>query len=314
MSYQDKIRAAKRDQFRQKQQRNRIAGQLNQDYAALKNANPNLTAAQIFAQQGTAYTVTDNDTIESIAEKNGVDPTNILDANPELKNLQTGMVIKTPRQDRFDTMNAGGFGLPSNAALGGLTNNPQGNNPFSSVTGSSGFSNPFAQREAQTYNALNANTNASQNNWSAPRPQGSVYLPPGLSPAQREAAMRSMGTQTASPTTPSITPPTNATTPTVNPGWAQYQYMSRNLFHQQIRTKVDNAGYIPTPGELGILETMGFIKRDNSSTGGGFSWTKGRKKGGGGGGRTGGGGGGGVPREPAFSNGAGSFGLINWRI
>src|SRR5687768_12033886 len=102
MSYQDKIRQRKRAEFRDRQQHNRIVGQLNRDYTALKNANPNLTAENIFAQQagmyGTQpYTVTDTDTLGSIASANGVNPTNILDQNPELKNVQTGMVINVPR-------------------------------------------------------------------------------------------------------------------------------------------------------------------------------------------------------------------------
>jgi hypothetical protein len=49
-----KIRAAKRAEFRDRQKQNRFVGQLNQEYAALRNTNPTMTAQQIFAAQGGA--------------------------------------------------------------------------------------------------------------------------------------------------------------------------------------------------------------------------------------------------------------------
>jgi LysM repeat protein len=122
MSRQDRIRAAHRNQFEQRQQVNRLYAQ-------------NLAQGMSPAQAATSpYTVKDTDTLASIAAASGVDPTNILDANPELKNIQTGMVINTPRpgSEQWRVQNAygpGGVGLPSNAAFGSTTTNPQGINP-----------------------------------------------------------------------------------------------------------------------------------------------------------------------------------------
>jgi LysM repeat protein len=104
-------------------------------------------------------------------------------------------------------------------------------------------------------------------------------------------------------------------TTTAAPFGQGYQYMSRNLLHNQIRTKVETEGYVPTPGELNILEKMGFVKRTPTAQGGGggYSFRKGRGGGGYGGGYK--------PRYvqqgdrlPAFSTGQGIRGLVSWRI
>jgi hypothetical protein len=141
MSRQDRIRAAHRNQFEQRQQVNRLYAQ-------------RLAEGMTPAQAATSpYTVKDTDTLASIAAASGVDPTNILDANPELKNIQTGMVINAPRpgSEAWRVQNAygpGGIGLPSNAALGSTTNNPQGANPFEQYRQSSAFRK---EKQAPTY-------------------------------------------------------------------------------------------------------------------------------------------------------------------
>jgi LysM repeat protein len=291
MSRQDQIRANKRNQFQQRRQ-------VNQLYA--QRLTQGMTPGQAAT---TPYTVTDSDTLESVASANGVDVTNVLAANPDMKNLQTGMVINVPGSEAWRAQGYGGMspgpiggvGLPSNAALGGTTNNPQGSNPFA-MNQIGVFSNN------NTQNSFNQNTFANQEKGynTFPTPYGPTPPPGYVAPPN--------------PTVNALTPPkTNTSTPPAGFYQSQYQYMSRNLYHQQIRTKVDTAGYMPTPGELNILETMGFIKKDKTSSGGGYGGKRGR--GGGGGGRkTLGTGGGGVPREPAFSGGSGFGGLVNWRI
>src|SRR5688500_9287652 len=116
-----KIRAAKNAQYQEKRRRNQVEEQLQ-------------TAPQ-------THTVTDTDTVESIAETYGADPTNVLKINPDVKNLQTGMVINLPSPTSWQgsafTIGGGTLpkpspigGLPSNAALGSTTTNPQGSNPY----------------------------------------------------------------------------------------------------------------------------------------------------------------------------------------
>jgi LysM repeat protein len=287
----------------------------------------------------TPYTVTDSDTLESVASANGVDVTNVLAANPDMKNLQTGMVINVPGSEAWRAQGyggmspgsaapipgseawraqgyggmSGGIGLPSNAALGGMTNNPQGNNPFNvNQPGAFGSNQPGA-------NGLQV---------TQPAPQGGGFLdwikglgqgvPVGGTPSPYQTykppSNLAWSQNLAAEAIQATTPKTNTSTPPPGFFQSQYQYMSRNLYHQQIRTKVDTAGYMPTPGELNILETMGFIKKDKTSVGGGGYGRKRGRGGGGGGGGKNLGGGGGVPREPAFSGGSGFGGLVNWRI
>jgi LysM repeat protein len=306
MSRQDQIRANKRNQFQQRRQ-------VNQLYA--QRLSQGMTPGQAAT---TPYTVTDSDTLESVASANGVDVTNVLAANPDMKNLQTGMVINVPGSEAWRAQGyggmspspVGGVGLPSNAALGGTTNNPQGNNAY-------------AQREADTFAALSANATAAQQ-----QNKGNGFLdwvknlgkdiPIGGTPSPYQTykppSNSTWSQQPAAAAIQATTPKTNTSAPPPGFFQSQYQYMSRNLYHQQIRTKVDTAGYMPTPGELNILETMGFIKKDKTSVGGGgYSRKRGRGGGGGGGGKNLGGGGG-VPREPAFAGGSGFGGLVNWRI
>lgn len=52
------IKAQKQKEFQDRQQNRRIVGQLNQQYAELKNQNPTATAEQIFQMQGASFAPT----------------------------------------------------------------------------------------------------------------------------------------------------------------------------------------------------------------------------------------------------------------
>jgi hypothetical protein len=332
MSYQDKIRERKREQFRDKQQRNRIVGQLNRDYTALKNADPTLTAEDIFAQQAgmygagatQPYTVKDGDTIESIS---GGNPVGLLNQNPDVKNIQTGMVINVPRPynsvsgvplinmgvppsvamgkfedaspyNRFEdgSTTLGGFGLPSNAALGGTTTNPQGGNSFQPRPGSDAWRAKNIYQAPQTPNF----------------PRGPIYVPPGLSQTQRAAVATNISGMrpAAAPIQPAR--PANPALPSTFQNYS----MKEETYHFDLFEKVNSPNYTPTQADLNYLEHRGLIKKSKPQPA--YLGGSGGYRGGGGRGRRGGGGGrGGVQqadRLPAFSSGAGNLGLINWRI
>jgi hypothetical protein len=327
-----RIAAQKRAQYQQKRQRNQIVGQLNQEYTAIKNANPNMTAEQIFAaQRGTQpYTVTDTDTLESIASANGVDPTNVLDQNPELKNIQTGMVINVPRpgSDAWRAQNVnqpGGLGLPSNAALGGTTTNPQGSNYFQS------------EKLTTTQDAFRAAYNfatppGAPANFSAPKPTGQTWI-------QQAASMAGTGAQSGfAPTsyagsiaataqavqqnsfapatsTPQPPRPTVPRPPTGLP--STYPGGFRRWVGEEM-AQINSPSYVPNEQTLKYLQQLGLIKKSTPQQaygGGGYGY---RRRGGGGGRRRTpafrGGGGGGGQRLPAFGSGSGFNGLVNWRI
>lgn len=136
MSYQDKIRARKRNLFRQKQQVNRLFAQRMQtgEYTAAQAATQAYTPEEIAGLMGyrapQTATISDGQTLEQIAAANNTTVIDVLNANPELKNLQTGMVINVPGSPEWRDKNiSGGLGLPSNAAYGDTATN-RGRNGF----------------------------------------------------------------------------------------------------------------------------------------------------------------------------------------
>ena len=267
-----------------------------------------MTPAQAATQaytQDSITTIADGQTLDSIATANNTSVPDILRSNPDLRSPQTGVVINLPRpgSDAWRAQNinqAGGIGLPSNAALGETSYNQLGINSMRGRGTNRNASLPGYTAPTMGYTPYNASNFSTGNN-----------VPPLLASNNFGGS----GTTPYGPPAPGgYQAQPNNTTPPPGAYMQQYQYMSRNLFHQQIRTKVDTAGYVPTSGELNILEKMGFIKKDQTSRGGGRGYSRGRGGGGRGGGSGGGGGGGGVSREPAFSSGSGSFGLVNWRI
>lgn len=147
----------------------------------------------------TPYTVTDTDTLESVASQFKVDPTNVLDANPELKTLRTGMVINAPRLNPITPGSpgwqgsavAGGLGLPSNAALGQTSANTLGGNPMqpgqAGWQGSAFATNPPQQTFQKAFGNMLANaptpqqlaaTSPIQQYANQPLPPKPAYLQP----------------------------------------------------------------------------------------------------------------------------------------
>jgi hypothetical protein len=199
-----------------------------------------------------------------------------------------------------------GGGLPSNAALGGATTNPQG--LWAGVSGSAGT------------------VNYQQNFLNTPRTSSGAPVGSGVQPSNY---LPGVGRTTA-PLSPTVPYRSN---PNLAPN--QESYLLRN---PEIRTVLNNIysqvddrfnpnSRLPTEAELRQLEAHGWIKRDTSQTptpayaSGGYRRGKGGGGGGGGGGSAprlaGGTRGGGVQqaaRLPAFSSGASFRGLVNWRI
>ena len=132
MSYQSKIQAAKRNEFRQRQQVNRLYAQRIQE--GMTPAEAATTPYTFSAPQ--QVTIQDGQTLDKIASANGIGVTDLLNANPDMTAPKTGMVINVPRSmalanaggSLFGHPKKGGVGLPSNAALGGLSTNPSGRN------------------------------------------------------------------------------------------------------------------------------------------------------------------------------------------
>lgn len=308
---QQRIREQKRNLFQQKQQVNRLFAQ---------RLSEGMTVAQAAT---TPYTVTNTDTLESIASTNGVDPTNILDKNPELKNIQTGMVINLPApgSEAWRVQNAygGGVGLPSNAALGATSYNLQGTNYFQSEkqTGTYTPPNPFAQREANTFASLSNNAFAAsqQQTNRPPYPLYAQSVEAAQQPGQPRAPYPLYAANIQQPQTPTTSP--TVSTPGRNRSFAPRGNFG--TFINSITAQVGPDGRMPTEFELQYLIEHGRVKPPRTVTGGGGGLNsrgrgRGRRGGGGGGGGRGGSGTIGQERLPAFSRGTGSFSLINWRI
>jgi hypothetical protein len=313
----------------------RQAGRRRQESidAAWREAHPE-RAKSPWVEAAQTQVVTDTDTIETLASQNGVDPTNILDANPELKYVRTGMVVNIPRTNtpgspawRDQNIYGGGpgsvqnnpelkytqGGLPSNAALGGTTNNPQG--LWGGVSGSAGtvnYQQNFLNTQRSGYGVPLTNATANQ-------PRSLFGSTGGLG----------QGMTTTPRTTPTLRQPNLAPN--------QESYLLRNpeirtvlnKIYGEVDDRFNPNSRLPTDAELRQLEAHGWIKRDTSQTStpgyGGGGGGYGRRKGGGGGGGgsrisaagsapRGTGSSGGVPRAPAFSSQAGFRGLVNWRI
>jgi len=319
-----------RERFQAKQQQNRIIAQLNQLRGAgftqeqIRAAGPG--AFQTLTQQ----VVTDTDTLESLAGQYSTDPASLLAANPELKSLQTGMVVNIPSGLPLEQQNSPlastlgsynpamrgrgfGGGLPSNAALGGTTTNQGGQvSMWGGVT-------PGYNTRLQSYSA---------NPFYKPGAEAGYYQSPGYSlpgATNAPAWTRGVNTQTAPTQTLNATP-----LQTPRPIQQPRVYNTQSLAGLQAYRITDlynavNAGKAPTDAQLDYLIQKGLIQKNTTTSysGGGYGYGGYKRRGGGG---RGGGGGyspgsgsgrvAGTPQErlPAFSSGAGFNGLVNWRI
>jgi len=213
-------------------------------------------------------------------------------------------------------------GLPSNAAqgasMGALSTFREGEKQY--TPGVSSFGNNYVQRYGNAP-STRPNTNPALSGFgalSAP----SIYQP--AVNAGSIAAPRPTSTQMAllSPNGQRLIAATPAGLSASMLDYRQGQGYRTQKTYADIRSKID-LGYTPTVTELNWLVQFGKIKKTPalvSGGGGGFT-----SRGGGKGGR--GGGGGKAPktpsggqdyansqRQPAFGNGTGAMGLINWRI
>jgi hypothetical protein len=336
-----------KQRFQERQQYNRIVGQLNQlrgaGYTTEQIRNAGNDAWEELGGGAQQVTVRDGDTIETIAQTTGASPVDLLAANPELKQVRTGMVINAPvvNQDmrgRGYGQAPGGIGLPSNSALGGATTNPGG---WSGVSGSAGAANYNQTRP--DYSILTTPRNSSgvpvstanaqmrgrgYSQPAAPSFSGALYVPPGLSQTQRAAIPGILQGRGMSITTPQAATST-ATAPPLTGMFtsaaSQARAAKNDFLPLEFLSLAQSPNYTPSAWQTAYLERLGYLKKDNQTTvsgyGGGGYGRGGRGGGGGGGsgggsrgGSTGARGGGGVTRAPAFSSGASFRGLVNWRI
>lgn len=283
----------------------------------------------------TPYTVADTDTLSTIAQKNGTTETDILKANPDVNRIQTGMVINTPGygagglsgnqvvngytspalpgSESWRVQNAYKPGLPAAAQVGGLPSN-------AAIGASMGGLSTYREGEKQYTPGVTP----------APRPAptgfGTLSAPSIFQPAVNAGGIASINprTQAGAPTN-SLSPTAQAARPSTpfNPTFRTKD----DSYPTQLRAQIDLLNMTPSPTQLNYLMKLGLIKKNPApaSFGGGGSFSY-KNSGRGGGGRGGGGGGkapktplGGMDyakaeRQPAFGNGAGFHGLVNWRI
>lgn len=303
--------------FAAQKQKNQIVAQLN----SLKKQG--FTTDQVRAAGNNAYkvlngastnvTVKDGDTLEKIANANGTTPTDLLNANPDVRSITTGMVLNAPQPGQANWQGSGYAtgGLPSNAPLSAATStNPSGNNPYAGMdpkasligrgrgTGTN-FGTPTVNDMPYSYFGTDAKTTP-------------------VNPVTNSYNVASRG---ANATMAPAQIPT-ATTSTTNPysGFSSLASQSRaaknDFIPLEYLSLAQSPAYTPSPEQTAYLERMGYLTKNTqaSSGGGGYYRNYGR-----GGGR--GGGGSGTPRVsqaqakvPAFASGSGFKGLINWRI
>jgi LysM repeat protein len=328
MSRQSVIAAAKRNQFQQKQQVNRLFAQ-----KLAQGLSP--------AQAATSVTVADGQSLDSIATQNGTDVQSLLAANPDMTAPKTGMVLNLPRpgfaaapqiaggafnpnptpgSEQWRAQGFGG-GLPSNAALGGTTNNPQGNNAFQPGA----QVNPW-QGVTPGYNTqLKPNTSLASDRTN--QFAGYQYQPPATKTpypvySQNIGNVPNIVGQGPYPLyANNIAMPASAPAiKTAGTAFAPTFRTKDDYYPTELAARVNLLGLNPTQDQLNYLEKYGMITKTPQPAyagGGGYRGRGGRGHGGGGGG-----GKGKIPyggqqqqdRLPAFSSGAGFNGLVNWRI
>ena len=325
-----------RERYLKRVQRNRIVGQLNQLRQAGYTAEDIREAGsdawyELGGAQGGNYTVSDGDNLSTIAANTGAAVPDILAANPDVKQVQTGMVLNLPRPGFDSAPQLGGGlpnaylqsertstpgGLPSNAALGVQggplsTYQDKSNNPFANVSGSAGTIQTALPAFRGAGGAGRVNN---PNILSGLRTGGPLGTTGGL------------GFTPVSTRTPPNTYLQSERASTVTPQTRQYA-PRENLVTllDSIVSQTGPTGRYPSELELRLLVQSGRVKGATAGGGGfggggggGYSYRS--RRGGGGRGRAGRGGG--VtgeprytgPREPAFAGYGGFRGLVNWRI
>ena len=347
-----------RQQVRRLQQQNyqQQLNQVNANYQAWRAENEGVPIADYFAQvnaQKQPYTVKDGDTLSTIAANTGSTVPGILNANPDMTAPKTGMVLNAPASDyktaaftpptatggggaglanlsqpstpsmylgQGVSLGPGGAGLPSNAALGATTTNPQGINPTTTTW--------QARLQALEKSGRNQPPSPLAGVGQAVSDWWRGLVSPITKPSQK-VLERYGQTPGAGVATPSASA-TNQ--PSLIGGLPSAAGISKqNLINSALRLmeKVSDPKYTPTPAELQALARHRLIKRSSPKAYGGLTgnYSYGalqnlrRGYGGGGGGPQSGGGGTQYAQRynpdynaSAFSGGGGMRGLINWRI
>jgi LysM repeat protein len=319
MSRQSRIAAQKRNEFQQLQQVNRLYAQKLQQ---------GLSPAQAATSQ--QVTLTSGQTLDSLAAKNGVGVTDILNANPDMTAPKTGMVLNIPNnynpaqrgrgfafQDSRTKDDTYGGGLPSNAALGGLTNNAVNQVPtnYNQAQRGRGFGQPAPVSPlSQPFGSLNQklpyNPAFGPGQYNSPAfPTTVGGTPSPYQPAQNIVPFPNAQAQTSA-----------AAIKTAGTAFAPTFRTKDDYYPTELAARVSLLGMKPTQDQLNYLEKYGKIVKTPqpafASSGGG------RRRGGRGGGSGAGTGTGKTPRVqtqqeprlPAFSSGGGFNGLVNWRI
>lgn len=353
--------------------------QVNANYQAWRKDNEGVAIGDYFAQvnagKKNTYAVKDGDTLSTISKNTGLPEADLLNANPDMKSPQVGMVLNTPQPSsnyfnsekglntpvatplpgseawRVQQQNKGGFGLPSNAAQGGTTTNPQGFNPYAAasqaqlqaygaaignaqnkppVAGAQARMNQFAQMGQNLQNNLAGLNQLRQAQMGAPvNGQTSFQQIAALraTAGQGLDALRSaqMG-QTPKAPAAATQQPASAVTDSLQAAYNRYPSRSDETKWYRAFNEKFATGNL-SQAEIDTAVYAGLIKPTDPKANGGINgnYTYGamqfrRRKYGGGGGYGGYGGGGyggysrGRSRQPAFSAGSGFKGLVNWRV
>jgi LysM repeat protein len=325
--------------------------QVNANYQAWRKDNQGVAIGDYFAGVNAAkknnYVVKDGDNLASIAKNTGVPEADLLNANPDMRTPQTGMVLNTPQpssnyfnsekglnvaplpataplpgSEAWRAQNVGG--LPSNAAYGRTSTNPQGRNGFEGtpVAPSVQRMNQFTQ-QAQTLNNSFAGLNTLRQTQMGVSLGGQTAF--GQIAALRATAgqgldsLRSAQMGQTPRATDTATAAATTAIPTKKSSYAPRENMVTLL--DSITAQTGPAGRIPTDFELKLLIDHARVVPAKQVASSGYSsygsaYPRYRR-----GGFGGGGGYGGYNNrynnrynKPAFSSSGGFRGLVNWRI
>lgn len=353
----DKAAAERRKNQRNNPQQDNMQAQMEQVNALfqMKLAEGMSPAQAVLSQPGDedrkrringTYTVKSGDDLNKISGETGVNPQDLLAQNPDVSQIQTGMVLQyqqplgPPKPAGYGTSVQNTPANPVTAQFGGLTPNVQGSEAWRIAQQNSGSMSYASQPKTYGppkpagYNgnnqpANNPFANVGQNNnafsnfgqTSGLLTQGGQ---PGALPGSEAWRVQNAQNAGASPNKPvSSGGYVNGQNPYNGLGLDYQQQLVAERFMQQIKGQ----GLIPTNDLTRFLEINGYIRPVTQPTTQSQNWGNNgkrlanpRKGGGGGGGSSIGGAGrtvntGGYQTSvPAFSGGGGLRPLINWRI
>lgn len=274
-------------------QQNLAAG-MTPGQAATSQGNPTVAAPS-------TYTVTNTDNISTVANALNTNPTDLLNANPDITQIQTGMVINAPaytagEKNYNPTLSNNASYTPPYMQYANPQSKPVGNN----FTGDLGYA-PRTQQQGGGMLGLDK---------------------PFYQPAS--------GNYTNPPSINNAPPPLPQQPTVTNkpPNWAgqQSNIMLNNLLDKitaETGSLDPKLGRYPSDWEMKLLiENKRVVKVPeppvSPMNSGGYGYYGGSRWRGGKGGRGSGGGNGGRQAQqysqPPFSTGAGFRGLVNWRL